>query len=285
MQRREVLLWISNVPYDKHHNDLKRGLLPGSGRWLFQKKAYQTWRDTSDSKLLNLNGPSGCGKTKLMALMIDSWQARMNASTDKQSPSLAYFYCSRNPAEPDRSEPCHMLRTLVKQFSIRNTNGDIHDCVIKAFESRKSTALRNGLDPTPLDAEDCTELLLQLLGGEGEKMIAIDALDECDPAQRHIVLAALETLLKSNIGVKLLISSRDEMDIGVWFQNPISIRITERDTREDMERFAQAQVDNAVQNRRILRGQVHPQLRQEIIETLRERASGMYVKPIDAWSL
>ena len=274
MQRREVLLWISDVPYDKHHKDLKRGFLPGSGKWLFQKKAYQTWRDSIDSKLLSLTGPSGCGKTKLMTVIIDSLQAQTNASTGKQSPALAYFYCSRNPAEPERSKPYHVLRTLVKQLCIGNTKGGIHDCVLKAFENRKSNALRNGLDPAPLDAEECTELLLQLLS-KGETVIAIDALDECDPTQRHILLGALETLLKSDRGVKLLISSRDETDIGVWFQNSIYIRITERDTREDIESFAQAQVDNAVKDRRILRGQVHPQLRQEIIETLRERASGM----------
>jgi hypothetical protein len=55
-ERSQILAWISTLPYTSHHKRISERRLKGTGTWLFDKKEYRDWRDTSASKLLLLRG-------------------------------------------------------------------------------------------------------------------------------------------------------------------------------------------------------------------------------------
>ena len=55
-ERLEILLWLSNIPYKKHHHSLSKGLLEGTGSWLLEKSQFVDWRNSSVSSVLWLHG-------------------------------------------------------------------------------------------------------------------------------------------------------------------------------------------------------------------------------------
>ncbi len=55
-ERLRILLWLSNVKNKKHHESLSKGLLEGTGRWLFGKPQFIEWRNSSVSSVLWLHG-------------------------------------------------------------------------------------------------------------------------------------------------------------------------------------------------------------------------------------
>ena len=55
-KKSEILGWISNIPYTSHHKHISEERLEGTGKWLFEREEYRTWRSSSASKLLLLRG-------------------------------------------------------------------------------------------------------------------------------------------------------------------------------------------------------------------------------------
>jgi hypothetical protein len=56
-EKREKLLdWISNVPFNQHHSNIRQDRLPDSGQWLLQKKEYKIWLEDSSCSILWLHG-------------------------------------------------------------------------------------------------------------------------------------------------------------------------------------------------------------------------------------
>lgn len=55
-ERLEILQWLSNVQYKKHHQSLSKGLLEGTGSWLLKKPQVVEWRNSSVSSVLWLHG-------------------------------------------------------------------------------------------------------------------------------------------------------------------------------------------------------------------------------------
>ena len=62
-ERLSILLWLSNVQYRKHHQNISKGLLEGTGSWLLGKPQYIEWRNSSVSSVLWLHGIRRCSLT------------------------------------------------------------------------------------------------------------------------------------------------------------------------------------------------------------------------------
>lgn len=59
-ERLEILQWLSNVQYKKHHQNLSKDLLEGTGSWLLRKPQVVEWRKSSVSSVLWLHGIRRC---------------------------------------------------------------------------------------------------------------------------------------------------------------------------------------------------------------------------------
>ena len=55
-ERLQILRWLSDVQYKKHHQSLSKGLLEGTGSWLLMKPQFVDWRNSSVSSVLWLHG-------------------------------------------------------------------------------------------------------------------------------------------------------------------------------------------------------------------------------------
>jgi hypothetical protein len=61
-----VLEWLAPGQYDDRHNEIKRGRIKGTGRWLLDSANYKHWCSESDAaSFLWCHGGPGAGKTFL----------------------------------------------------------------------------------------------------------------------------------------------------------------------------------------------------------------------------
>ena len=65
-EREDILNWVSDVPFGKHHNEARTKVLKGTGLWLLQNPVFEEWEGSSASQMMWLHGMPGCGKTCLV---------------------------------------------------------------------------------------------------------------------------------------------------------------------------------------------------------------------------
>ena len=105
----------------------------------------------------------------------------------------------------------------------------------------------------------------------------MDALDECEIAERDEIAIFLKSLLGEGETnrVKILITSRHADDLYINFEDQSSYRIDVDDTTKDIEPFVVSRVDELVQTKKLLRGGVSQELKETIIATLNRKSNGM----------
>uniref|UniRef100_A0A0W0FZH6 Nephrocystin 3-like N-terminal domain-containing protein n=1 Tax=Moniliophthora roreri TaxID=221103 RepID=A0A0W0FZH6_MONRR len=265
----KILDWISSLPYQEYHNHHKRDVLQGTGSWLLEDQVYKDWKNSNNSSLLWLHGIPGAGKSKLVSIVVKDLQQSFR---DDVSSRLAFFYCSRDTAEPERSRPNHVIASLARQLSSTPISGSLLE---PAILIHKEHSQRNKQIP---DREG-ESLLRQLVGVHEAPYIVIDAIDECDYATRHELLRIVVGLLDgaNNNLVKILIASRDDQDIVNTLHHFPSIRITSERNGRDISKFVKKQTEILISEGRLLRDIAEKeQLKEMITCKLIERANGMF---------
>ncbi|KAL3486008.1 hypothetical protein BJX62DRAFT_242423 [Aspergillus germanicus] len=118
-KRTRILQWLSAEPYQKHPKQARSDFVSGTGAWLLADPVYKRWKDESASSILWLHGIPGSGKSILVSAVIED---TLKSSQMGQSPLPVYFYCSRNPTEPNGSMPSELIASITRQlarFAIR----------------------------------------------------------------------------------------------------------------------------------------------------------------------
>lgn len=272
-ERVEVLLWLSSIAYRKHHKSMCADILPGSCTWLQSHTVFRKWINDSVSSVLWLHGIPGSGKSKLVAYTVQKF---LDASqSDTNSAPVAFFYCIRATAEPERANPEQILRAILKQLAKAKSTTPLHPKIRVKYESAKEEARDDGSDLTPLSISECVAMILDILQ-DTSVTIFIDALDECNPSRRHELLQALRKIVSeaSNV-VKIFVSSRDHADIVNKLLDVPNIYIESTDNFEDIKNFITSRIDQAIDDQRLLNGAVSPVLRDQIIRVLSDKANGM----------
>ncbi|KIW11611.1 hypothetical protein PV08_10913 [Exophiala spinifera] len=272
-ERKEVFLWMSEIEYREHHQDLSKDVLPNSGQWLLKGREYIEWGQSSVSSILWLHGIPGSGKTKLVSTVInDVFEAHSNMI----APPIAFFYCVRNDAERERALPVEILRAILRQLSSTQPDQPIKEPVATEYESRKKKGDEDCSKIRKLTVEDCTRLILALTN-HSPATIIIDALDECDEFLRHELLEALDEIVsKSSQVVKVFVSSRDDVDIELRLRQSKNISISADKNGQDIERFIESEIDKLIARKLLLDGKVSPRLRGKMTKVLNKGAQGMF---------
>ncbi|TFK24564.1 hypothetical protein FA15DRAFT_567543, partial [Coprinopsis marcescibilis] len=249
---------------------------PGTREWVLGK--YRRWaRDPREdgSKQVNwLFGPAGMGKSAIAQTLAEELEA--------EGILAASFFFSRNNAQ--RNTPARFVATIALQFatSIPSVRPHIEDA-IKADPSTLTKA-----PPIQLN-KLIIEPLSNIAPLEGNRLVIIDGLDECDGAERKVdqerdqalVLKLVETLRASNPHLFFLICSRPEAWIERAFTNlPSLLDSTEKfdlftcsDKYRDVARYLRVEFDR-------IRGELGvegswPSIYDMI--SLVERASGQFI--------
>lgn len=270
-KRYEILRWISAQPYLEHHEQISKKVLAGTGKWLLEDPIYADWQKASTSSLLWLHGKVGAGKSTLVSIVIEDAVRRFEAG---QSPPPVYFYCSRNAAEPQRSDPAAILSSIVRQLSCAGPGLPLLPPVVEKYEKKGQ-----GFSSQGLQIEESRQLIIELIEHYPMTTIFIDALDECDPEKRYMLLDAIESLLQdSSLGLlKIFLSSRDDQDIACTLQEYPSLELVSSKNSADIEAFVREETEGLVKKRRLLRNShAKEALRVLIIDEVSRGADGMF---------
>lgn len=275
--RMRILRWLSHARPKQHHQTEANAHLEGSGTWLFNHPEFANWREGSHASILWLHGLPGCGKTKLVYGVIKRLFEEMDSAppTSHEFAPVAFFYCARNPAEPERSNPTEIARSILKQLAV-NKNGLLKDIVIQEFQVRESQAEIDGEDVQQLNLREAQALILKILEKDPATII-LDGLDECDEGRRFDLLSMFHCLIQQSASViKLLIASRDDGDIAQQLESFPSVYIRADDSRADLNRFIDHSLDEAVASGKLLKGKISNALRKQVSSILKEGANGMF---------
>ncbi|KAI0098626.1 hypothetical protein GGR51DRAFT_426684 [Nemania sp. FL0031] len=245
-RRAAILKWISSEPHLQYHKRERETFLEGTGSWLISHSVFRKWKDESASSLLWLHGIPGSGKSKLTSLVIED---ALEAFQNQQAPSPAYFYCSRNPAEPGRSDPEKILASIVRQLSSFGPGKPLLQPTIKTYDSQED----EGFPIHSLQLQDSYDLLLQILGSYPTAIIIIDALDECNQQTRQKLLNKLQDILhKSPTLVKIFVSSRDDQDIKYNLRGYPTLELSSGLNSGDISHFVECETKLLIKQGRLL---------------------------------
>ena len=198
-------------------------------------------------------------------------------STCQNAAPIAYSYCQRNTAEPQRSDPKEVLRAILQQLLCHNPLWQEESPTAEEYRARKIEADEDASEISRLDIEETTARIIEI-ASKMPGTILIDALDECRSDQRHELLGALDILLeKSSQLVKVFVSSRDDVDIVLRLQKHPNVYINIYDNKHDIDRFVRAEVQRARRDGRLFKGIVSSELKTLITQNLAMKAGGMYV--------
>jgi hypothetical protein len=56
IERRDVLIWASEIPYQDHHMTASKGRTEDTGGWLIEHYKYKAWQTSDESMILWLHG-------------------------------------------------------------------------------------------------------------------------------------------------------------------------------------------------------------------------------------
>ena len=203
----------------------------------------------------------------LIDRFIDDFEADRN-------PNPIYFYCQRNSAEPERSDPEATLRSLVRQMSCLRPGGALLQPVRESYDARK----KEGFAAGSLSSDECTALILEMTKYRLMTTLVIDALDECDPDKRDVLLEALSRIVTDSTGlVKIFISSRDDGDIVLHLGECPNLKIQASHNQDDITRYVNSEVRKVIHFKKWRSGNVDKELEEEIKLALIEKAQGMSV--------
>ncbi|KAG5772021.1 hypothetical protein H9Q72_001634 [Fusarium xylarioides] len=269
--RRETLRWISDIKYEQHHEQANSEVLRGTGQWLLQDALFVRWKSECASSILWLYGIPGSGKSKLASIVIED---AIEAFQQKQAPHPAYFYCSCNTAEPERSDPTRILASIARQLSTPQRGGPILEPAIKEYEKQKKSDFMSG----PLRLEKSKALVLDLLQKYNSATIVLDALDEINPKTRETLLEILEDLLnESPCLLKLFVTSREHRDITYKLNKYPNLHLSSERNTADINLYIESETTRLIKKGCLLRDSNRKgELCRLIIDTLKLKAQGMF---------
>jgi hypothetical protein len=166
------------------------------------------------------------------------------------SPHPVYFYCSRNPTEPARSDPQAILASIARQLSSTQPGKPLLQPSIDLYDEEEAEGFASGQPRL----DESLKLIMQLIELYPQTTIVLDALDECSPATRLDLLRALEHLLQHSCSlVKIFVSSRNDQDIVMQLKGYLNLEIDSRRNSNDIAQFVNAEVERLIKDGKLLR--------------------------------
>lgn len=190
-----------------------------------------------------------------------------------QTSALGYFYCSRNPAEPGRSDAASIVASIARQLSTAEYEGPLLDATIKMYEEKENQGFASG----SLSLQESIGLILKLLEKYQDAIIVIDALDECNEETRGDLLDALEELLKeSPCLLKVFVSSRTDQNIVYRLETYPNLELSSGRNAKDIDLYARYETKRLIKRGDLMRrSQRKEELCDKIIAELICKADGM----------
>ena len=260
-----------------NHRYVSEQILEGTGNWIKEEPLYKGWINEEDPILWIFGGP-GAGKSFLSSKIISHLlDLHVRGPSHAARISVGYFYIKEN------DERLRTLNAIFKSVALQiaNQNPVYKKHVVTACESSDIIATAKST---------WQNLFLNFFGSQqnadSASFIVIDGLDEAPKSQQKLFLELLKSLedYRSLGGSKrprlnFVIISRPELQdtiAYVWESRTIFIEVSAAKNRADIEAYINVGMRKvrALKNPRIPNRE---KLRDDIINSLREGANGMFL--------
>ncbi|EMD92327.1 hypothetical protein COCC4DRAFT_162321, partial [Bipolaris maydis ATCC 48331] len=203
----------------------------GNSSFHTQSAEYQEWKTGSLPGTIIFTGKLGSGKSVLLANIVDD----LNLTTGKDQSTVAYFFCKYDILGSLQTRT--ILGSLVRQ--LLSSIPDL-GAIAKRYENSQGREF---------DIEELFEILFQGFTSRQKAYLVIDGLDECDFAQKEILIQAIQRIQET---------------LKVWiYDNP------------DIEAFIETELGHCLSERKMTIGD--PTLILEIQDALLNGSQGMFL--------
>jgi nucleoside phosphorylase len=204
----ELLRRLNVSPY-RAQKERNPDRIQGTCEWFTAHRLFRDWKDSSTSRILWVSADPGCGKSVLAKYLVD------DVLVANKSRTICYFFFKGDFDDQ---------RIVVSALS----------CILHQLFMQKRILLSEAiLEQIEVSGENFTssfdELWNTLISiaedeNNGEIIVVLDAIDECEECGRSQLIKALCKLYgkKRNFNLKFLLSSRPYGDIRRGFQ-PLEI--------------------------------------------------------------
>ncbi|KAK7714688.1 hypothetical protein SLS63_011662 [Diaporthe eres] len=189
-------LLVSDPRHDKTRiEETKGGLLPRSYVWILEDHDFQGWRENGRNKPVWITGAPGKGKTMMLCGII-------NELSKQSGTNVSYFFCQGTDKRINTATS--VLRGLLfllcnQQHSLISHIRDKYDGAGgKLFEDTNAWFAISGLFDNVLRDS-----------GLRPTYLIVDALDECLPDSRQLLLKLIVRIANACPTVKWIVSSRE----------------------------------------------------------------------------
>lgn len=258
--QRELRTWLVKTDPQRIYEEIREKPIEGSGIW-FVNEHFAPWlalEPERESQILWLHGRSGAGKTTLASLAVDHLKRRIH---DEHDAAFAYFYCSFNDKVSQR--PTTVLGALIWQLCIQ----------LPALwaDAAAVYAELNARDLRDLDLDNLLKLFDAARRLTGKIFILLDGPNECESP--HEVLEVLQRMVKNNKHLRLLISSTDDLEVGIVGQGKqlLAVNMDLSRVHDDIRAY----LEQKVQRERRLR-RLPKTLQQKVIEQIIANCEGSF---------
>ncbi|KAF4880492.1 Vegetative incompatibility protein HET-E-1 [Colletotrichum siamense] len=244
-KKQKIVDWITPIDFAAQQIDNLERRQEGTGQWLLESQAFQTWIE-EDRKTLFCPGMPGAGKTMLSSIVIEHLQDRFG-----QDPTVGIAYVFCNFRRHDQQKPRDLLASILKQLYWAIPTG-LND-VEQAYERHESPK-----DHTPMSMPEIIACLRSVMSCFDKVYILADALDEfrADEGYPDQLLKTVLGLSKS-ANVNIFATSRHIPEIESHFEDAPSVEI--RATDEDVTKFLDGhmyKLPQAVRKSKELQGEI-----------------------------
>ncbi|PGH32167.1 hypothetical protein GX50_05066 [[Emmonsia] crescens] len=256
-RRRQVYQWLCAIDHEAIHDRASSEYSPGTGAWVLNSEQLRCWL-FGEHHLLWIHGIPGSGKTVLMSTILN--QCLLPKASEKLV--VAYYYCDFR--SHDSCRPESVVGAIILQICqvLPSFPADVEDSFARHIGKDGKAA--------PPSLEELEVLLGQVLPLVPSITIAVDALDECHERE---TLAKILRNLSSNAStpVKVIVSSRREVDIVRFLKDQPSMSTQSKDADEDIHQYIRSTMKLRPRLQKLSQA-----LQEHIVDTLTKGACGMF---------
>ncbi|PON30014.1 hypothetical protein TGAM01_v201380 [Trichoderma gamsii] len=261
---RDFYKWLSPVfdVFEKRQHDIFElpGRQDGTWEWLQSTQEFKDWL-SGTNRILWCPGQPGVGKTVLSSSIINHLKTQVKQSNI----GIAYLYCDYSNAL--LTVP-NLIGSLLQQLFQQCPK--VPGGLLELYKIRKS----NNTETVRLTLRECSTFLRDVIETFSDVFVVVDGLDECPHREIDDIRDQLLDQLKAlPLKTQLLFTSRDLPAIALKFATDRRLEI--HASRHAIEGYLQARINNSKNLRRHI--QRKPDLRQAIIDTVAQKADGMFL--------
>ncbi|KAL8632574.1 hypothetical protein Q9189_001726 [Teloschistes chrysophthalmus] len=256
---RKIDQWLGPVNYDTNHEAAVKLRHKDTGNWFLKGDPFNDWLQ-HDNSFLWLHAIPGAGKTVLVSSALEF----LKDYVQDADAGLAYFYCDYK--EQNKQEPSKLLCTLLSQLARQ------HKTIFQRLQSFVQERYRENPASVPTHDELRSNFPNFVEGTFQQIILVVDAIDESP--QHMCMVGDLKTFSKNCPFIKILVSSREELDIMISFKSFPRVKINQSDVAGDINSFVKAEIAARIRDRELIIRR--PELQKTICDNLVDRSEGMF---------